>query len=92
MIQFRLRRVYLIWIKNTSPYQLVDFAVPVDHRGKIKENEGFEEFQEFTRDEEIMGYQSDSSNNHRWDQKTWERDWVIWKSEEELRLYSQYLN
>ena len=46
--------------------RIVDFALPVDHRGKTKENERRDKYFDLARELKVMEHESDGNANYNW--------------------------
>ena len=62
----------VFWDTNGSPnlpnlYRIVDFAVPVDHRVKLKESEKRDKYVDFARElKKTMEHENDGDTNCNW--------------------------
>ena len=61
------RRLDLIAIKKKRTYKIVDFAVPSDHRIKLKECEKKDQYLDFARElKKTMEHEGDDYTNSDW--------------------------
>ena len=90
------RRPDLIIINNKTKKKkrnckFIDFAIPADHRIKLKECEKKDKYLDLAREfEKTMKHEGDNYINCDWcfwygNQKNYQRDWRTWKLADELR-------